>query len=455
MKANMQDLTTGSLGKKILCFSVPLMLSNLLQVLFNMVDVAVVGRFAGAMALGSVGSTSILVMMFTGFLIGIAAGINVLTALYFGAKKTEQLSETVHTAALLSVLIGVFLSVLGIVSARPVLQLLKTKPELIEGAVCYLSIYFLGMPALALYNFGSAVLSAAGDTARPLKYLSCSGIANLFLNLFFVLFCGMDVDGVAIASVISQYLSAGLIMLFLFRTEADYGLHWSGLRLHRERMLDLMRIGVPGGLQNAIFHVANLFVQAGVNSFSAVLVAGNSAAANADSLIYDVMAAFYTACGSFMGQNLGAGNRKRVLRSYFVGMAYSFGIGAGLGFLLFVFGREFLSLFTTEPEVIEAGMQRIRIMGFSYGVSAFMDCTIAASRAMGKSVIPTVIVFSGSCVFRVIWIYTVFAHFQTIPSLYLLYIFSWSLTAAAEIVYFVKTYREWVRAQTSPESQKD
>lgn len=441
MRQGMQDLTTGSLGKKILYFSVPLMLSNLLQVLFNMVDVAVVGRFAGAMALGSVGSTSILVMMFTGFLIGIAAGINVLTALHFGAKNAKELSVTVHTAALFSVLIGVGLSVFGIAIAKPILQLLNTKPELIDGAVLYLSIYFLGMPALAVYNFGSAVLSAVGDTARPLKYLSSAGVANLFLNLFFVLFCGMDVDGVAIASVISQYLSAGLIVFFLFRTKEAYGLHLSALRLDRNRTLDLIRIGVPGGLQNAIFHIANLFVQAGVNSFSAILVAGNSAAANADSLIYDVMAAFYTACGSFMGQNLGAGKRDRVLKSYFISMAYSFGIGAGMGLLLLIFGREFLSLFTTEPEVIEAGMLRISIMGFSYGVSAFMDCTIAASRAMGKSVVPTLIVFSGSCVFRIIWIYTVFAYFKTIPSLYLLYIFSWSITAIAEIIYFAKTYR--------------
>lgn len=441
MRQKAQDLTTGSLGKQILMFSVPLMLSNLLQVLFNMVDVAVVGRFAGAMALGSVGSTSILVMMFTGFLIGIAGGINVLTALYFGAKNKKDLSETVHTAALFSLFTGILLSVAGIGFAGKILELLHTKPELIDGAVLYISIYFLGMPALAVYNFGNAVFSAVGDTARPLKYLTFAGAANVVLNLFFVLGCGMDVDGVAVASVISQYLSAGMITIALFRTREDYGLCLSRLRVNRARAFDLIRIGVPGGLQNAIFHVANLFIQAGVNSFSAVMVAGNSAAANADGIVYDVMAAFYTACGSFMGQNLGAGKKDRVLKSYLISLAYSFGIGAGLGLLLLAFGKEFLSLFTTVPEVAAAGMQRLSIMGLSYGVSAFMDCTIAASRAMGKSVVPTMIVFTGSCIFRVLWIYTVFAYFKTIPSLYLLYIFSWSITGIAEILYFVKIYR--------------
>ena len=268
-----------------------------------------------------------------------------------------------------------------------------------------------------------------------------SGIVNVILNLFFVIVCKLDIVGVALASALSQCRSAFLIVMALFRSHEDFGLHLANLRLSKDKAQAILRLGIPSGFQNAIFGIANLFVQLGVNSFSAVMVAGNSAAANADALIYDVMAAFYTACASFMGQNYGSGNKKRVRDSYFVSLAYSFGIGLAMGLLLVVFGKQFLSLFTNDPEVMAAGMKRLTIMGFSYGISAFMDCTIAASRALGKSLAPMVIVILGSCVFRIAWVYTVFAYFQTIPSLYLLYSCSWSLTAIAEILYFVHAYR--------------
>lgn len=446
MRQRAKDLTTGSLGTQILCFSIPLVFSNLLQIVFNMADVAVVGRFAGSMALGSVGSTSILVMMFTGFLIGLAGGINVLTALYYGARDSKNLKETIHTAALFSLASGILLLGLGIVFARNILELLHTRPELIDGAELYISIYFLGMPALAVYNFGNSVFSAVGDTGRPLRYLSVAGVVNVVLNLVLVIIFELDVAGVAIASVVSQYLSAFLILRALFVSGAGYGLELSELRIYPDKAKDIIRIGLPGGLQNVIFHIANLCIQAAVNSFSAVMVAGNSAATNADGLIFDVMAAFYTACGSFMGQNLGAGKKERILKSYFISLAYSFGIGAVLGILLLFFGDRFLSLFTAEPAVVEAGMQRLRIMGCSYALSAVMDCTISASRALGKSVVPTVIVLLGACVFRMIWIATVFAHFQTIPSLYLLYIFSWGITGTAEVLYFAKIYKKQTAA---------
>lgn len=441
MRQSVQDMTSGSLAKKILMFSVPLMLSNLLQVLFNMADIAVIGHFAGAMSLGSVGSTTILVSMFTGFLIGVSGGINVMAARYIGGGNARALSETVHTSAIVSAMIGMILAGAGILFARPVLEILNTKPELIDGAILYLTIYFLGMPALAAYNFGNAIFSAAGDTGKPLRYLTFAGVVNVILNLFFVIRCGLDVAGVALASIISQYLSAGMIVAALMRTKADFRLRISELHISKSKARSVLQIGIPAGVQNAIFQIANLFIQTGVNSFSAIMVAGNSAAANADALVYDVMAAFYTACGSFMGQNYGAGKRDRVLKSYFISLGYSFGIGLAMGLALVLFGRQFLSLFTSDTEVISAGMQRLTIMGFSYGFSAFMDASIAASRAMGKSLVPTVIVLLGSCVFRIIWVNTVFAYFRTIPSLYLLYIFSWTITAVAETIYFAKIYR--------------
>lgn len=445
MKQELRDLTRGPLGKQIFLFSFPLILSNLLQVLFNMADIAVVGRFAGPIALGAVGSTAILVSLFTGFLIGMSGGVNVLTALHFGARDKKALAETVHSAAILCALVGLVFLGLGVLLARNILALMNTKPELIDGAALYLRIYFLGMPALAVYNYGNAVFSAVGDTKRPLLYLSIAGALNVTLNLFFVIACGMDVAGVALASILSQYVSAALILLaLLHRGGEDYGLRLRELRLSPSRSKAILRIGLPGGLQNAIFAIANLFIQVGVNSFDATMVAGNSAATNQDPIVYDVMAAFYTACGSFIGQNYGARRKDRIKKSFLISLAYSFGAGVLLGVGILAAGPRFLSLFTAEPAVVEAGMHRLRVMSLSYGISAFMDCTISASRGLGKSLAPTVIVLLGSCAFRILWVYTVFAHFGTITSLYLLYAFSWAITAVAEIWYFLRVYRKEV-----------
>ncbi len=437
-----QDLTKGNLWKQIFVFSLPLMISNLLQVLFNMADIAVVGRFAGSIALGAVGSTTTLVTLFTGFLIGMAGGVNVLIARYLGAKRPKDVEDATHTAVIICLFTGIVIMAAGLLFAHDILRLLHTKDELIAGAALYLRIYFLGMPALAVYNYGNAVFSAAGNTKKPLCYLTAAGIINIVLNLFFVIVCKLDVAGVALASVISQYISAALILGSLFRSKEVYGLCFSRLRLNVKMASAIMTIGFPSAVQYGIFQLANLFIQFGVNTFDATMVAGNSAAANADGLVYDVMAAFYTACSSFIGQNYGARNKERVRKTYIITLAYSFGAGAVLGLLLELFGRQFLGLFTPETAVIDAGMKRLVIMGFSYAFSAFMDNAIAASRGLGKSVVPTVIVIMGSCVFRIIWVYTVFACFRTIPSLYLLYIFSWSITAIVEMIYFRGVFRK-------------
>lgn len=449
MKQLEQSLTEGSLGKKIFLFSLPLMLSNLLQVLFNMADIAVVGKFAGSNALGSVGSTSILVTLFTSFLIGVGGGINVLVALHIGAGNKREAKETITTAYVLCLCMGILLLIVGISSARGILSLMNTKPELIDGAVLYLRIYFLGLPAVGVYNCGNAVLSAAGDTKKPLYFLSIAGAINIALNLLLVIVFHLDVAGVAIASIISQYVSAILITYAITHGDNVYttSLRHQTLRslVLKDKLIAILKLGLPSGLQNMVFMFANLFVQVGVNSFSATMVAANSAAANADGPVYEVMAAFYVACSSFMGQNLGAKKKDRVLKSYFVSLSYSFFIGLILGLTILFMGPNFLLLFTSDPAVIELGMYRLKIMSVSYAFSAFMDCTIAASRGLGKTVVPTFIVIMGSCVFRVIWIYTIFAYFKTIPSLYLLYIFSWTITAAAEIIYFQAIYRKEMR----------
>lgn len=439
---NTKDMTIGSLKKSILMFSIPLIFSHLLQVLFNMADIAVVGRFGGAFALGSVGSTTTAVVLFTGFLIGIGSGVNALTALYLGAKSDENVEKCVHTSLIVSLLFGIFIMLFGIIISRPLLLLLNTKEELLDGAVLYFKIYFLSMPAVALYNFGNGVFSAAGDTKKPLAFLSIAGIINVLLNLFFVICLNMTVEGVALASVISQYISAILVIISLFKSKENFSLSVKKLHFDRETAKRVLALGVPSGCQNAIFQLANLFIQAGVNSFDATFVSGNSAAANADAIIYNIMNAFYVACTSFMGQNYGAKKRDRVIKSFYTSLAYSFLAGLIPGAILFFFGKSFLFLFTTDAAVVAAGLKRVNVMAFSYCVSSFMDCTIAASRGLGRTFVPTIIVILGSCVFRVIWVYTIFAHFHTIESLYLLYVFSWSITAIAEIMYFVKIWKK-------------
>ncbi len=450
MASGGKNLTAGPLGRQILVFSLPLVLSNLLQAVFNMTDIAVVGRFAGSQALGSVGSTTIFITLMTGFLIGLGGGVNVLVARFYGAEQPRDVEKSVHSALLVCLAAGVLLLAVGVAFSPALMRLLGTKPDLIDGAILYLRIYFLGMPAMAVYNFGNGVFSAVGDTRKPLVYLTIAGVLNVGLDLFFVIVWKMSVAGAALATILSQYLSAFLILRALARTEGCYGLRREKLRLDPAMTRSILGLGVPAGCQNAIFALANLFIQASINTFDTVVVSGNAAAANADPLVYDVMAAFYTACASFMSQNYGAGKPERVKKSYFISLGYSFGIGAALGLSLVVFGQAFLSLFTTEPAVAEAGMQRLLVMGLSYPISAFMDCTIAASRGLGRTIVPTFIVIMGSCVFRVIWVYTVFAFFGTLLSLYLLFVCSWTITAIAEGIYFVHIYKEQMKIFGAP-----
>ncbi len=442
MKKTNDNMTIGSLPLNMLFFCIPLIFSNLLQILFNMCDIAVVGRFAGSSSLGSVGSAATLVTLFTGIIIGIGSGVNVLTARYLGEDAKDKVMKTVHSSLFICFFAGIILMICGILLAKPMLRLFNTRADLLDGAALYIRIYFLGMPALGIYNFGNAVLSAAGDTKKPLYYLSVAGVVNIILNLVLVIVFKLDVAGVAIASVAAQYVSAFLVLINLSGCNETYGLYRSSLHITADVAKKVLHLGLPTGFQFAIFAIANLFVQMGINSFGSEIVAGNAAACNADSIAYEVMAAIYMACTSFMSRNYGAKKYERVIKSYFWGLLYSLGFTAVFGVCILLFGKSFLSVFTNDPAVISAGMDRIKIMSFSYCVSTFMDCTIAASRGLGKTIVPTAIVIMGSCVFRIVWIYTVFAYFKTIESIYLLYIFSWALTAVAEILYFVHIYRK-------------
>lgn len=441
MADDSKKMLTGSLWKGILLFSLPLFVSNLLQVLFNMTDVAVIGKFSSPEALGAVGSTTILVTLFTGFLIGLGNGINVLIARYLGQRNSKNVHDALHTSFVLSIIMGIILFLLGFFFSKYLLIWLKTKDEFIDGATLYLKIYFIGMPANALYNFGNACYSAKGNTKRPLIFLGISGIFNVGLDLLFVIAFKMSVEGVALASIISQYISAFLLMISLMKENTNIKLIIKDIRLYDGYSHLVLSLGLPSGFQSAIFAIANLFIQSGVNSFDGGVVKGNSAAQNADSITFNVMAAFYTACASYMSQNFGAGNQKRVKQSYLIALVYSFLTGVIMGLFFLTLGRPFLRIFTNEEQVVDAGYERLKIMAFSYTFSAFMDNTIAASRGIGKSFIPTIIVITGSCVFRVIWVYTNFAYFHTITSLYLVYIFSWVITAIFEIAYFLYAYK--------------
>lgn len=440
--------TEGSLWKNIFVFSLPLIFSQVLQVLFNMSDVAVVGKFASSDAMGSVGSTTTLVTLFTGFLIGLGAGINVKVAQFLGAKRDKDVEETVHTSFLISLIAGAIVCVACFFLGRIMLVLLETNAELLDGAVLYFKIYALGMPALAVFNFASGVLSAKGDTKRPLIYLTISGILNVFLNLFFVIICKMQAEGVAYASIISQYISAVLVMVRLIKQKDSCKFSFKKLKISGEKAKAVLTLGLSAGVQNALFAIANLFVQNAVNSFDKVVVNGNAAASNADSIVYNVMAAFYTACSTFIGQNLGAGKRDRILKCYFISLAYSAGFGLVIGLFLVFFGRLFLFFFTNEEEVVVFAMERLRVMGLSYFISALVDSAIAASRGLGKSLVPTIILVLGTCVFRIVWIYTIFAYFRTIPSLYLLYAASWIVTSTAETIYFFTVYKKLMKTSS-------
>ena len=365
------EMTSGSLWKNILLFSLPLMATQVLEVLFNLSDVAIAGKYAynTYIALGSVGSTTTLVSLFTGLLIGLGGGVNVAVARGLGMGSDEDVEHTNHSSLLICLSAGILTCLVCVFFAEPMLRLLNTKEEFLPGAVLYLKLYALGLPAMGIYNCGNGILSATGDTKRPLIYLSVAGVLNVLLNLFFVIGCNMSAEGVAIASAIAQWVSAILIMLHLMHRRDCCRIALTKLRFHRMASKRVLLIGVPSGLQNAIFAVANLFVQAGLNSFDEITVSGAAAAANADTLVFNMMAAFCTACASFVSRNWGAGRNDRIRKSYYISMLYASIVGALAGVLLILFGRQFLSLFADKPEVIDAGVDRLRIMAFSYFIA--------------------------------------------------------------------------------------
>ncbi len=433
------DMCNGPILKKMLIFALPLMLSSILQLLFNAADIVVVGRFAGDDSLAAVGSTSSLINLLTNLFIGLSVGANVLVARYFGAKKDEELKDTVHTAMTLSLIGGAVLTVIGVVGAPIILTWMQSPPEVFSLAVIYLRVYFAGITATMIYNFGSSILRAIGDTKRPLYYLSIAGVVNVVLNLIFVIVFRWGVFGVGIATVISQVISATLVLRCLLREQGGIRLDLSCLGVNKGKLLQIMQIGLPAGFQGMLFSLSNVVIQSSVNSFGATVVAGNSAAQNIEGFVYVGMNAFYQAAISFMGQNVGAGKYSRVNKILFSAETCVVVIGFALSMLVRLFATPLLSLYTDSPAVVEAGTVRLGIICATYFLCGMMDVMVGALRGLGYSIAPMIVSLLGACAFRLLWIATVFQidRFHTIETVYTSYPISWTLTFLAHVITFI------------------
>lgn len=433
------DMCSGSVFKKMLLFALPLMCSSILQLLFNAADIVVVGRFAGDHALAAVGSNTALINLLTNLFVGLSIGTNVLVAQYYGAKKEQELKETVHTSMMLSVYSGILLTIVGVIAARQILIWMQAPSEVLGLAVIYLRIYFMGMTSTMIYNFGSAILRAVGDTKRPLYYLLGAGVVNVVLNLIFVVVFQMGVAGVGAATVISQTISAFLVVRCLILEQGGIHLEMKELRIHKDKFIRILQIGLPAGFQGTVFSLSNVVIQSAINSFGAVVVAGNSAASNIEGFVYMAMNAFYQATISFTSQNFGAKQYKRINKILFVGELYVIITGLVLGNLAVFFGKEFLGIYSSSEEVIRTGMVRLRVIGTTYALCGIMDVLVGALRGIGYSIMPMIVSLVGACGLRLIWLATVFQipayHSQT--TIYMSYPITWTITLTVHALCFI------------------
>ena len=433
------NMTEGSIVKKLLQFSVPLIFSSLLQILFNTADVIVVGRFAGDNSLGAVGSTGSLINLMVNLFVGLSVGTTVVAANFFGAGKKSELKETVHTAILLSLISGIILTIFGVVGAKQILQWMQSPKEILDLATQYLQIYFGGIISTMIYNFGSALLRAKGDTKRPLYILFFAGIINVILNLIFVILFKMDVAGVALATVISQTISAFLVVRCLLKETEEFKLDLKQLKINPQILIRIIKIGVPAGLQGIIFSLSNVIIQSSINSFGAIVIAGNSAALNIENFIFTGMNGFSQGTLTFISQNFGAKKYNRINKTIIIALFCVFLVGFVFGNLTVIFGRKLLSFFTTSPEVIESGISRLKIICTTYALCGMMDVMGNAIRGIGHSVLPMIITLLGACGIRLLWISTIFLipKFHSCNTIFVSYPISWTVTFIAHIICFL------------------
>lgn len=421
-------MTEGPLLRKLVQFSVPLAISGILQLLFNAADIVVVGRFAGSHSLAAVGSTGALNMLIINLFMGLSIGVNVLAARFYGAGQSRDLHETVHTAVLIAAISGFVLIFLGIGLSRPLLQMMDTPVDVIDHSVLYMRIIFAGMPACMLYNFGSAILRAVGDTQRPLYFLLTAGIINVLLNLFFVIVLHMGVAGVALATVLSQCVSAALVILCLTRSEGPYRLNLKELKIYGPKLKDMTRIGIPAGIQSSMFSISNVLIQSTINSFGSVAMAGSTAAGNIEGFLFTSLDAFTQGSQSFVGQNYGAKKMDRVKRIIGICVGLVTALGLVLGVSAYLAADPLLSIYSSDPAVIEYGKQRMLINAVFYFTIGPMGIFVGGMRGMGYSILPMVDTIFGTCVLRVLWVYTVFAIWPSWLVLFASYPVSWTLT---------------------------
>lgn len=438
------DMCTGSIFPKLLAFSIPLMGSSILQLLFNAADIIVVGRFSGDNALAAVGSTSSLINLITNLFVGLSIGANVLVAKDFGAKNSKGVFETVHTSILVSVYSGIILTLIGVFLAKPILNLMQSPKEVLPLAASYLRIYFLGMTATMVYNFASAILRAVGDTKRPLYFLLASGIVNVLLNLLFVIKFKWGVVGVAAATAISQCISATCVIVCLVREKSIIKLDLKKLHINKTHFIQILKVGLPAGFQGILFSFSNVVIQSSVNSFGAITIAGNSASQNIEGFVYVAMNAFHQGALSFTSQNYGANNFKRIRRVLVDSIVCVIVTGFVLGTLSVFFSDTLLSIYSKSPDVILAGQTRLRFICGTYFLCGMMDVMVGSLRGIGYSILPMIVSLLGACGLRLLWIATVFQidRFHTIQTVYFSYPMSWLLTFVAHVICFCIVFKK-------------
>lgn len=444
------DMTQGPVFSQVIFFALPIMLSSILQLLFNAADTIVVGRFAGNEALAAVGSVGSLNNLIISLFIGLSVGANVLVARFTGSRENKNVSETVHTAVLLSLVGGVLLTVVGFTLARPLLHMMGSPEDVIDLAVLYVRILFIGMPVQMLYNFCAAVLRAVGDTKRPLYFLTIAGVINVILNLIFVIAFHMSVAGVALATIISQAVSAWLVMHSLMLMDGPTRLNLRRLHFNPRMLREIIRIGLPAGIQSSVFSLSNVVIQSSVNSFGSVVIAGNAASSNIGSFIYQAMNTFQQAITCFAGQNIGAHKPRRILDSMKACMVWAVIFGVVMGGASCIWGEELLGFYSSDPAVIAAGMERQIIVCAPYFLCGMMDVMTGVLRGIGYSLLPMIVSILGACAFRILWVATVFAAVPTLECLMVSYPVSWALTFIVLLLLFIPIWKR-VKSHFTPE----
>lgn len=431
------NMLEGPLLGPIFLFAMPLFITSVLQLAFNAVDIIVVGKFTGHHALAAVGATGPVINLLVTMFMGISIGASVIMGQNVGARDFKNAQDTLHTAIGISILGGILVLFAGIFTAMPLLKLMQTPPEVIELAGEYLKIYYIGMPGFMVYNFGAALLRAIGDSRRPMYFLTISGIFNVICNLIFVVVFKMGVAGVAIATTISQYIAAALIVASLLKADGYMKLSFDKIRISKDKALGMMKIGLPAGFQGALFSISNILIQSGINSFGSVVMAGNTAAGNLEGFVYMGMNAVYQTSLSFTSQNMGAKQYDRVKKIFWTCVRVVIVVGLVLGVGAWLLGDKLLRLYTDEPEVIKYGVERLGVVSATYFLCGIMDTMVGGLRGMGYSITPMIISLTAVCILRMIWIATIFQSIHTPVILYLSYPVSWTVAAIGNYVNYL------------------